>query len=235
MLFRSKLNAALAQINKKLNHGEPVDTKALSEQFKVPQDLLEELLSKVKDPDSAHPIDLEYGIPGYLAPPPAIRMKMRGSFSSNGLFSFNQGRAVKEHFSLTRTDRVNLLHTHTKAGTADLDDYPYILDDIYEDFWTTPDATIINYTMYLLHQNGTTPYQARDYAAEVLRIFHQVLIPDTEAATIQSFIRRYSRFIHGMVMPAGLAMMDGLCELRDLRQGCFAIRSTEFMKAWLKW
>ncbi|OHD81484.1 MAG: hypothetical protein A3J97_00155 [Spirochaetes bacterium RIFOXYC1_FULL_54_7] len=230
-----KINAVFARISDLRNHGGEIDADALAAQFEVEPELIRELLASVKDPDAAFPITLDYGIPGYAPPPPATRQKMQGSFEFNDLISFNTGKAVQELYARTKTDRANLLHTNNENAGAGLGEYPGILDGIYDEFWNTNDATIMNYTMYLLRENGTRPHLARDYAAEVLRIFHQVLIPDTELATIQSFTRRYARFIHGMVIPAGLAVMDGLYEIRDIRHGAFAIRATEFMRVWLKW
>lgn len=230
-----KLNKALALVIDKVNRGEPVDVKALAAEHDIPLDLLEQVFAKSGNPDGAFPITLEYGIPGFKAPPPIIRRKMAGSFEYNELFSFNSSKAAQSLFGRFKSDRATFLHIQKEDPDSVLDVYPEALDAIYDAFWDTNDRTVMNYTMYLLRENGDKPHAARDYAAEVLRIFHQVLIPDMEPATITSFTRRYARFMYGMMIPAGLAALDGHWELADIRRGSFMVHSTDFMEAWIHW
>lgn len=230
-----KLNVVFAIVQDKINRGEPIDSKTIAEEHNLPLNLLEQVLSTIGNLDSAFPIELEYGIPGFSPPPPIIRQKIAGSFEYNELFSFNSGKAVQALFARSKADRRTFLHVQKEDPDTILEAFPETLDDIYDAFWETGDRTVMNYTMYLLRENGAESHAARDYAAEILRIFHQVLIADTEPSTISSFTRRYARFMYGLIIPAGLAKLDGLWDLQDIRRGSFTVRATDFMGAWLKW
>ena len=85
---------------------------------------------------------------------------------------------------------------------------PRLLEDLFFASWQADDPTVLTYTLYLLCQAGDTAQPVRDYASEVLRTFHQVLLPSTGAAQLEGFIDKYGLFCWEILEPLGLVEIE---------------------------
>ena len=229
------MNRVFTVMTERHNRGETIDPESFAREMDLPADLIGQMLGVLDGLEKKRSITLDYGIEGYTAPPPAARLNMTGSFEFNGIFGLNSGRAVKNLFDELLPSRVGLLNEYSLSPIVPLEKYPYQLDGISEKYWERDDRTLFLYSMYLLHECGDTFHLAREYASEVLRIFHQILIPDQNQSTIDSFIRKYSRFIHQVLVPAGLVETGPVKELKEIRAGTYSLRGTAFFRAWLDW
>jgi len=229
------MNQVFSIMVERHNQGVPIDPETFAREMGQPVEMVNQLMKILGGWDKKLAISLDYGIKGFVPPPPAVRHLMTGSFEFNSLFVFNSGRAVKSMYDERGPSRVILLNGYGLSPITPLKEYPSQMDGIFEKYWERDDRTLFLYSLYLLHECGDTFHLAREYASEVLRIFHHIIIPDQNPGTIDGFIRKYSRFIHQALVPAGLVETGPVQELKEIRAGTFSMRGTAFFRAWLDW
>lgn len=228
------INRALGALMDAYNNGRPVDIEKAARESGVSADALPELRRILEGIEKRFPIELPFGIAGYAPPPPAFRGRMTGSFEENGLFEPYPSPKARLLYQRGRADRSALLLDHGEAEDLDLEDFADALDGMYEDFWGLDDRLILNCTVQILGDQKDTYREAREYACEVLRLFHQVLLREPSAEDVRRFIRTYGRYLYLVLKPAGLIETDKPYELPDIRSGAFKLRSTEFFREWIR-
>jgi len=229
------VNRALRAISVRHNRGEPIKAESFAREFDIPVDLANQMIGILGNMDADMSISLEYRIEGYVPPPPVIRYSMKGSFEHNVLFDLDFDLESTRLYDAKRPGRAGLLSENDLSPIVPLTVFPSQVDDIFEKYWERDDRTLLLYTMYLLRKNGDAYHEAREYASEVLRIFHQAVLPDKDRQSIDFFIRKYSRFIHQVLCPLGLAETGPIKDFKDIRAGTYRLRSTEFFRTWLIW
>ena len=150
----------------------------------------------------------------------ARRGKLQTLPSQSDLFVLDYGPEAQQAYA-DRRERVRDLIAQQLAVGADVsvapagDDgepplarLPWLLEDLFFASWQARDPTVLTYTLYLLCQAGATAQPVRDYAIEVLRTFHQVLLPNARSAQLEGFIDKYGLFCWEILEPLGLVAID---------------------------
>ena len=214
------VNALVQELTRCRNFGEEYAIVDLATRFGVPMETARELEAQVRKIDEHYNIDIEGGIAGYRPPPPARRGKLQTLPSQSDLFVLDYGPEAQQAYA-NRRERVRDLIAQQLAVGADVsvasagDDgepplarLPRLLEDLFFASWQARDPTVLTYTLYLLCQAGATAQPVRDYAVEVLRTFHQVLLPNARPAQLEGFIDKYGLFCWEILEPLGLVAID---------------------------
>ena len=151
------------------------------------------------------------------------------------LTAVTAGPAARSAFA-ARTQRVEALLAESRAAGLDveaatgggaedlsLELLPRLLEDLFFAHWQAENATVLTYTLCLLHHGGAAPQRVSDYAAEVLRIFWQVLLPDKAAAYIRGFIEKYALFCWEVLEPLGVVEIEGAVDRAQASEARFRV------------
>ena len=163
--------------------------------------------------------DQDHGEP--LALPPEVRRHMPSVPSQSTLLTLDFSPAARRELA-ARAPRVEALLAERSAAGLDvqaatgggaervaLEMLPRLLEDLFFTHWQAKDATVLTYTLCLLHHAGATPQRVSDYAAEVLRLFWQVLLPGKASVHVRSFIENYAVFCRRVLEPLGVVEIEG--------------------------
>lgn len=228
------INRAFDALMEAYNKGMPIDVEKAAKEYGVPAEVVPGIRNILERIEKRFDINLPFGIAGYAPPPPALRRCMEGSFEENGLFEPVPSPKAQLLFQRGRADRATLLAEYKEAQDIDLEDFADAMDGIYEEFWDLDDRIILNCTVKILSDQKNEYREAREYACEVLRMFHQLLIKEPGAEDVRRFIRTYGRYLYLVLKPAGLIETDRPYELPAIRSGAFKLRSTEFLREWIR-
>ena len=113
-----------------------------------------------------------------------------------------------------------------RVAEVTLESLPDILDGVDDTWWHDPHHAVLRYTFLLLCRRGNEFERSGDYAAEVLRLYWQVLIRDKEVDHVAAFREKYAHWCQELLSRAGLAVAEE-------RDGTSWIRATPFFDAWI--
>ena len=215
------INAFMQELVRCRNFGEEYSLGELASRFGVTMETARELEASVKQLGKRFTIDIEGGIAGYHPPPPAQRRDLQALPSQCDLFVLNHGPEAQQVYA-DRRERVRDMVAEQRSEGADVaaafdgDDLdlslarmPRLLEDLFFASWQAHEPIMLTYTLYLLCRAGDSLQYVRDYAVEVLRAFHQVLLPNTEPAQLEGFIDKYGLFCWEILEPLGLVEIEG--------------------------
>ena len=214
------VNAFVKELVRCRNFGEEYSLEELATRCGVTMETARELEATVKKTDERYKIDIEGGIAGYRPPPPARRGKLQTLPSHSDVFVLEYGPEAHQVYA-DRRERIRDMVAEQRAAGADVsaafegddDDpplarLPRLLEDLFFASWQADDPTVLTYTLYLLCQAGDTAQPVRHYASEVLRTFHQVLLPSPGPAQLEGFIDKYGLFCWEILEPLGLVEIE---------------------------
>ena len=215
------INALVAELVRCRNFGEEYSLVELSSRFGVTMETARQVEESVEAIDERYKLDLEGGIAGHHPPPPARRKGLQALPSQSGIFVMEYGPEAQQAYA-ERREWVQKMVAEQRAAGADvsaafegdgdelaLARLPRLLEDLFFANWREPEPVVLSYTLYLLCQAGDTPQRVRDYAVEVLRLFHQVLLPAAAPAQLEGFIDKYGLFCWEILEPLGLVEIEG--------------------------
>ena len=215
------INALTAEMVRCRNFGEEYSLVELASRFGVTLETARQVEASVEAIGERYQLDLEGGIAGYHPPPPARRKELQALPSQSTIFVLEYGPEAQQAYA-ERRESVRELVAEQRAAGADvsaafegdgdepsLARLPRLLEDLFFANWRERDPFVLSYTLYLLCQAGDTPQRVRDYAVEVLRMFHQVLLPSTAPAQLEGFIDKYGLFCWEILEPLGLVEIEG--------------------------
>jgi hypothetical protein len=236
-----KLNAFMAELSDNRNHGRSYTLEELAGRHGIPLESARQIeeQSFLRHERGAQPA-IEGGLPGFTPPPPAARRYFRQSPWDSGLFLFLDSPKVRQLYAdlreelARRAEELNAAGQDVEAPPASLEELGDWAEDLYAERAEQQDFTLLNMSLYLLCGRGEEFEPARDYAAEALRLFWQVWIPDGEPENCERFIRRYGGFCRRVLAAAGLAEIEPGVSLAGLRAAGFGMRPTAFLRAWAK-
>ncbi len=230
------LNALLRDLVDATNHGKAYDLQKLAAHHGVSLENARQAEEVLKRQERSMAIDLPGGLPGVPPVPPSGRMKMTANLATCPLFRFSTDDHAQRLFeevaarvqSLRPPSRSQMSRTRTMLTLATL---PSVLEEIDDPPRDDREHTVLKYSMYLLCQAGAEYHGTEDYAAEILRLFWQVLLESKERAELRRFVRQYSIWCQEVLVRAGLAE----AELAPEKAGApFRMRATAFFKAWVR-
>ncbi len=215
------INAFLRELSRRRNLGVEYRLEELATRYGVAPETARELEATLKRTVQRYEISLPGGIADYTPPPPEVRRHMPSVPSKSTLFTLDFSPAARRELA-ARAPRVEALLAERRAaglevetaagGGAErvaLEMLPRLLDDLFFAHWQAKDATVLAYTLCLLHHAGATPQRVSDYAAEVLRLFWQVLLPGKASVHVRSFIENYAVFCRRVLEPLGVVEIEG--------------------------
>lgn len=214
------INALLQELTNRRNLGVEYRLEELAESYGVEPETARQLEATVTRLDERFEIDLPGGIADYRPPPPEVRRRMSAVPSKSDLFALDFGPAAHGAFAEQAPRVRTLLAEYREMGlNVQAADYgpaqelslkmlPRIVDDLFFAYWEADDATLLTYTLCLLHHAGSTQHQVSDYACEVLRVFWQVLLPKNTRTQIRGFIEQYALFCWNVLEPLGVVEVD---------------------------
>lgn len=123
-------------------------------------------------------------------------------------------------------DLAEMLEGSQRVAELTPETLPDILDGVDDTWWRDPHLAVLRYTFLLLCRRGGGFEQTQDYAAEVLRLYWQVLIRGKESDHIAAFREKYEHWCWELLSRAGLAVVQE-------RGGTSWIKATPFFSAWI--
>lgn len=229
----AKMNAMIKEMAAMRNRGKEYSLEKLAREHHIPMETARQMQKTLDQVDERLFIELSGGIKGYVPPPPETRMKFRESFRKNTLFTFNNSEKARSLLKINWPSNQGLDEIFKDVGIK-LDDLPSLIEDLYFKLWKKKDYTVLMYTVYLLHHNGDSHRQVRDYCAEVLRIFWQVLVPSKDPALMEQFNREYNLFCYSVLHRLGLIELRGTVDTETAVSGKFRFRASDFFREWIQ-
>ena len=215
------INALVAELVRCRNFGEEYSLVELASRFGVTMETARQMEESVEAIGKRNQLDLEGGIDGYRPPPPARRKELQALPSQSDIFVLEYGPEAQQAYA-ERRERVREMVAEQRAAGTDvsaaleghgdelsLARLPRLLEDLFFASWRERNPFVLSYTLYLLCQTGDTLQPVRDYAIEVLRMFHQVLFPAAGRAQLEGFIDKYGLFCWEILEPLGLIEIEG--------------------------
>ena len=240
------VNAFTAELVRCRNFGEEYSLVELATRFGLTMETARALEASVKELDERFKIDVEGGITGYHPPPPARRGKLQTLPSQSDVFVLEYGPEAHQVYA-DRRDRVRDMVAEQRSAGADLsaasdgddDDLslarlPRLLEDLFFASWRAHDPIVLTYTLYLLCQAGDTLQCVRDYAIEVLRTFHQVLLPGAVPAQREGFIDKYGLFCWEILEPLGLVEIEDAVDRNRAAEATYRMSGGPLLNAFVR-
>jgi hypothetical protein len=228
------INAFLADLTRRRNYGVDYSLEELASTYGLSLESAQQLEAIMDGKEKEFELEIEGGFDGFRPPPPEVREKFRVLPQASELFQLHEGPEVRRLFldALPRLRASVPGRFAAQASELELSGLPRLLEDMFFDVWQARDPTILTYTLYLLCRKGDAFHSARDYAAELLKLFWQVLLPEKDRSSIERFIRRYAAFCLQVLHPLGLVEIGGQAERSQSVTGRFRVRASPFFKGW---
>ena len=223
--FLSAINAAVGEIIDADNNGTSVSEEEVFARHGVPPETAGQVVADLRKARNVHAVQLEGGMEDLTPPPPVIRQKLLTLLTKATLVSFNTSTTVESMFEKI-AGKLSIQMEILGYQELGLARFPKFIEDYYLHLVGEGSPTVLMYSLYLLDHKGFSFRAASDYAAEVLRIFWQVLIPDTEGETIDGFTAWYEDLCTSFFASLGLI------EVKETRDGP-QIKTTPFFREWL--
>lgn len=227
-----KLNAFLREISEHMNYGKKYDIDALAAKHDIGRESAHTLVEDLQKSAKKYAFPAKGGIDGFEPPPPAAKRRLNRRFVDNDTFDFAVNASTRKLFKAIKP-RYEFLTEGDKE--LSLEELPLFLEDTYFDLWESKNQVTLLYTLYLLKVNGGSFLSVRDYAAEVLNSFGQVLLSDYSDENREIFIDFYGVFCFHILYTFGLVDTDRELQKKDLEKPKFSIKASEFFRQWIQW
>jgi len=86
---------------------------------------------------------------------------------------------------------------------------------------------------FILILQDSERLSVRAYALELLKLFHQVILPSLRL-DVEGFINRFSNFVYRKLCRCALVVVDSRPNKEDLAKGTYLIHSSEFFDDFLE-
>ena len=227
------VNALLRELSRRRNLGVEYRLEELATRYGVAPETAREWEATLEKSDERYEIALQGGIADYRPPPPEVRRRMAaGAVQEHTVHPGFRPCSAQRVRGANATGGALLAESRaagldveaaTGGGAEDLslELLPRLLEDLFFAHWQAENATVLTYTLCLLHHGGAAPQRVSDYAAEVLRIFWQVLLPDKADAYIRGFIEKYALFCWEVLEPLGVVEIEGAVDRAQASRGRF--------------
>jgi hypothetical protein len=190
----AKINALMRDITERTNRGRSWDLVKLANLHGVSLENARAVQASLNRLQEADVIQVKGGFPGLRVPSPEEREMLHRRLGSCKLFRLSSddttrrllGRAVAGIRDLAET-----LEGSQQVAEVTLETLPDILDGVDDTWWHDPHHAVLRYTFLLLCRRGAEFARTHDYAAEVLRLYWQVLIRGKDPDHVAAFLEKY--------------------------------------------
>ena len=215
LLLREKLDAS--------NNGRDYDLKKRADEMGIEPEMLDEIEKVIKKVDDKIAVpDIEGGIE-YDVPPPVKRKLFTGSLRDSSLFSINPGELSFRYF----IESVN--NDFSKDFYSEL---PEVIDNSFVEEFEEYGRTIMNTFFYILCQKKSEWITAKDYAAEILKLFGHVILPGLQSS-VKDFIEDFTYIICEELVPSGIIEIETAPAEQTREKGRFLIRASRFFNSYI--
>ncbi len=227
-----KINALLQEINNRHNLGIDAPIQELARIYDVPLETalqMQKMLNELTE--DRFQIDLEGGLENFTPPPPEVRQKLQRPLHKSELFTLEYSEEAEAYF----TDLLpELMQLQELPSPLSLSGLHRLIETLYYRDWDLDHPTVFTYTAYMLLKMGDELRSVRDYAAEILRIFWQVILPGKDKKYRELFIERYSMYCYGCLLPLGLIELDREIDPPQAVDGDYRIKASAFFREWIR-
>ena len=225
-----QINALMQEITNRQNLGIEAPLDEMAGLYNVPMETalqMQGVLTKMTE--DRFQIDLEGGIDHFTPPPPVVRQKLLRPLHDSELFTLTGSEKAEDLFTDSLPGLMLL-----QEEPPPLSEFPRLIEKLYYQDWDIDQATILTYTAYMLIMVGDKYIRVRDYAAEILRLFWQVLLPGKDKKYRELFVERYALFCHGCLLPLGLIDLDRKIDPVEAVNGEYRIKASAFFQEWIR-
>ena len=225
----AKINALTRDITERTNRGMSWDLAELASLHGVSEENAREVQASLARLQKVDVIQVEGGFPGLPVPSPEERQMLHRRLESCELFRLRSDDTTRRLFGQEVAGIEELAETlegSQRVAEVTLERLPDILDGVDDTWWRDPHHAVLRYTFLLLCRRGAEFERARDYAAEVLRLYWQVMIRGRDPDHVAAFWEKYEHWCQELLSRAGLTVVEE-------RDGTLWIRATPFFGAWI--
>jgi len=234
----TRLNAMTMEIGDMHNQGIPCDPEEMADKYDFPVETVKQVQKIFQKMEKKYELNIQGGFEDFTPPPPAQRIKMKGSFRENGLFKINNSGLARDLFAKQVLPRISGLQEAAEYLVEhqvefSLSDLPRLIEDLYFKHMGGEDYTVLLYTMYLLYKKGGSYQKAKDYAIEVLKTFWQVILPSKGKKYIEQFSKSYARFCYVVLYRMDLVEIEQEPVEKEATKGEYCMKASSFFREWL--
>jgi hypothetical protein len=234
-----RMNGLLKDLFDATNHGRPYDLEKLAARHRLSMDVAKQAEEVLQRQERSMSIDVAGGLAGIPPLPPSQRVKMKGALSHCPIFRFDTGNEPQRLFK-DAAPRIEALrgkqHVSRTRTMLTLATLPSVLEEI-DSTGDDPQHTLLKCSLYLLLHAGGEFWSTEDYAAEVLKLFWQVLLDSRERTEVRRFTRQYAIWCREVLLRAGLAEeAPGAAHAPGAGKPgvAFRMKASAFFTAWVK-
>jgi hypothetical protein len=206
-----KVNALMREVSDAVNKGRPISIEEAAARRGVAPETAREVKEYLRRMQRQQQIDVEGGFEDIPFLPPSEVVKMKEPLRETSLVHLSTGSEAERLFAGV-APRVQALRpsgqTSRTGKVLTLLTLPDVLEELAQAEWRDPANHVLTYTLFLLSVKGGSPESTWDYAAEVLKLFWQAVLPDRERMHIRRFCRQYSVWCREFLVRTGLAEED---------------------------
>ena len=159
----------------------------------------------------------------YDVPPPVKRKLFTRGIRDSRLFSINQGELSFRYFM----ESVN-----NEFSEDFYKDLPEVIDDAFNEEFEEYGRTVINTFFFILCQKKNEWIMAKDYAAEILKLFGHVILPGLQLS-FREFVDIFTYMICEELVPLGIIDIETPPAEQTREKGRFLIRASRFFNSYI--
>jgi hypothetical protein len=226
-----KINAFLTEVSEKLNEGASYSVEDLAAIHGVDPQTAVEVEASIRQSFDKYHIDVEGGLAGIPRIPPEGIRELGARLTGNPLFRFRNAEETQTLFpDVARRVSALLTEATGKRRPMSLENLPRALEELDFAQWRQERSPVLKYTLMLLCEKGGEFEPVRDYAAEVLRKFWQILLESKTRMNVRRFVKVYGLYCRETLYRAGLV------EIREEEPRVdteFRMKASAFLGSWL--
>jgi hypothetical protein len=231
----AKINAFMHALTERRNAGMRYSLEELAVRHGITLDNARAVEASLQTLGKKWSIVVEGGFADIPRLAPMDVEKMAPQLEDCPLFSLHRGDDVQRLFQ-TIAPGVERLSRGTRGSRkpATLEDLSRLLEDFDYTEWQEERCTVLKHTLFLLCQKGGAFEDVRDYAAEILKLFWQVLLPEKQRMYIRRFTKQYAIYCRSTLARAGLIEIEAESGDAPSAPGApFRMKSSAFLSAWI--
>jgi hypothetical protein len=231
----AKINALMRALTERSNAGMDYSLEELAAHHGVSLENARAVEASLRRLETRWSIDVEGGFTDIHRLSPTDVQRLAPPLEKCLLFSLHEGVNVQRLFQ-TILPGVEGLASGIRGSREPikLANLPRLLVDFDYAEWQEERNAVLKYTLFLLCLKGGEYEDVRDYAAEILKLFWQVLLPGKERMHIRRFVKQYAIYCRATLARAGLIDIEDAVTAAPSAPGMpFRMKSSVFLSAWI--
>ncbi len=229
--FMASINTLISEVMIARNSGTEVDIPKRCDELGLDLSIAESILEQLEGVTKRMMPDLEltdddrtWEIPDLTIPPPSIRREFSRPLYNSTLFTTNETRHSYELFASLAGEK-----NAVKTEPGDMADY---ITSLFEETFDRFGPTIMSSLFLILLEQGDRWVSVRSCGIEILKLFHQVLLP-TLKTDKDTFLSQFSRFVLMSLCSNGLLELSERPKGEARTRGTYKIRPSAFFRQFI--